>query len=213
MAEGGHARIRPRSLSRHGAVTAAAAATPGFMHYERSDADKADLDRISASLNSVHSLKGGFVQIGPDGQVDQGTFYIQKPGRMRFEYAAPNPVLIVSDGSNVAVQNRRSTRWTLSAGDDAAQPHPLRRPESEAQPVHRRASRGTVSSSLARAPSSNASGNITIVFSDPGLELRQWTVVDAQGYSTTVSLRDLKQDTAIDPTLYKIADASATGEK
>lgn len=193
------------------AVTAAAAATPGFMHYERSDADKADLDRISNSLNSVHSLKGGFVQIGPDGQVDQGTFYIQKPGRMRFEYAAPNPVLIVSDGSNVAVQNRRlntvdayplvTTPLSLILSDDLN----LKRNPSIAG-ITREPGELILS---ARAASSKVSGNLTMVFSDPGLELRQWTIVDAQGYSTTVSLRDVQPGVTLDPALFKLPEPPA----
>src|ERR1700691_4249386 len=90
-----------------GLASAALAATPGFLHYERSQADQDDLDRISAYLNAIHTMKGSFVQLGPDGQIDEGVFYIEKPGRMRFEYHAPNPLLIVSDGDTVAVQNRR----------------------------------------------------------------------------------------------------------
>ena len=83
-----------------GLASAALAATPGFLHYERSQADQDDLDRISAYLNAIHTMKGSFVQLGPDGQIDEGVFYIEKPGRMRFEYHAPNPVLIVSDGES-----------------------------------------------------------------------------------------------------------------
>src|ERR1700733_10167954 len=70
-------------------------------------ADQTDLDRVSAYLNAMHSLKGNFVQIGPEGHVDEGRFYILKPGRMRFEYAPPNPTLVVSDGSTVAVTNKQ----------------------------------------------------------------------------------------------------------
>ena len=45
-------------------------------------------------------------------------------------------------------------------------------------------------------------GNITIMFSDPGLELRQWTVVDAQGLATTVSLRNLQTGVSFQPVLF-----------
>ncbi|HWE06106.1 MAG TPA: outer membrane lipoprotein carrier protein LolA, partial [Rhizomicrobium sp.] len=70
-----------------------------------SQADRADLERLSNALNAIHTLEGTFVQIGPEGQVDQGKFFIQKPGRMRFEYTPPNPTLVVSDGRWVAVEN------------------------------------------------------------------------------------------------------------
>ncbi len=52
-------------------------------------------------------MKGGFIQIGPNGEVDQGEFALSKPGRVRFQYNPPTPTLIVSDGSTVAVENTR----------------------------------------------------------------------------------------------------------
>jgi outer membrane lipoprotein-sorting protein len=185
---------------------ASQAATPGFMHFERSDADKADLDRISAYLNGMHTLKGSFIQIGPDGQVDEGVFYIEKPGRMRFEYHAPNPVLIVSDGSTVAVANRRlntvdhyplwSTPLDLILSDDLN----LKRNPSVAG-VTREPGEIIVN---ARASSSKVNGNISLIFTDPTLELRQWTIVDGQDLSTTVSIRDLQPDVTLDPSLFTL---------
>lgn len=185
---------------------AACAEPPSFQRLERSEADIEDLDRISAYLNSIHTLKGSFIQIGPDGQVDQGTFYISKPGRMRFEYNPPNPVLVVSDGSTVAVANRRlntvdhyplfSTPLSLILSDDLN----LKRNRSIAG-ITREPGEIIVS---ARAASAKVNGNLTLVFSDPGLELRQWTIVDGQGLSTTVSLRDLQPGTNLDPALFTL---------
>src|SRR5579862_6821406 len=93
-----------------------------------SEAQRNDLARVSHAMNAIRSMEGNFVQVGPEGQIDQGRFYIAKPGRMRFEYANPNPTLIVSDGRWVAVENRklntvdRYALWTtplsLILGDD-----------------------------------------------------------------------------------------------
>jgi outer membrane lipoprotein-sorting protein len=189
----------------------ASAAPAGYMHFERSDQDNTDLDHISAYLNAMHSLKGSFVQIGPEGQIDEGVFYIEKPGRMRFEYSEPNPVLIVSDGSNVAVANRKlntvdhyplfSTPLSLILSDDVNLKHNPSIASIAREPgeiiVH------------ARASSSKMNGNLTLVFTSPNLELRQWTVVDGQGLSTTVSLRDVQPGATIDPALFKLPDANA----
>ena len=87
-------------------------------HLDLSDADRAELDAISAYLNGIVTLKGGFIQIEPSGGVDQGSFYISKPGKMRFEYDPPSPTLIVADGHTVAVANKRLNtvdRYPLSA--------------------------------------------------------------------------------------------------
>src|SRR6266481_4235745 len=76
-------------------------------HLDLSEADRNELDGVSAYLNGIVTLKGGFVQIGPNGAVDEGIFYISKPGKMRFEYKPPSPTLIVADGNTVAVANTR----------------------------------------------------------------------------------------------------------
>lgn len=193
---------------------AAFAAPAGFMHFERSNADDADLDRVSAYLNSIHSMKGSFVQLGPQGQVDEGIFYIDKPGRMRFEYHAPNPVLVVSDGTTVAVQNRKlgtvdtypllSTPLSLVLSDSLN----LKRNPSIAG-LSREPGELIVN---ARAASNKVSGNLSLVFTSPVLELRQWTIVDAQGLSTTVSLRDVQTGVTLDPSLFKLPEGKSSAK-
>ncbi|HEX3810995.1 MAG TPA: outer membrane lipoprotein carrier protein LolA [Rhizomicrobium sp.] len=162
--------------------------------HKLTDQDKADLDRVSAYLNSIKTMQGAFIQIGPNGQADQGKFYIAKPGRMRFEYAPPNPVLLVSDGSTVFVRNSQlntTDHYPLSQT-------PLELILSNTIDLKKRAEivgidrgPGTLTVS-ARSNSSRAQGNITLVFATPTLELRQWTVLDAQGLSTTVALRNVQ---------------------
>lgn len=188
------------------------AAVPAFQH-ELSDSDKADLDRVSTYLNSIHTLKAAFVQIGPEGQVDEGTFYVEKPGRMRFQYAPPNPTFVVSDGATVAVANRRlntvdrypiwSTPLNLILSNDVN----LKKNQDIAG-VERQPGELIVS---ARSRSQKVNGNITLVFAEPNLELRQWTVVDAQGLATTVSVRDVHTDVTLDASLFVIPEAKKGG--
>src|SRR5206468_1953636 len=65
------------------------------------------IDRVNAYLTSVQSLVGDFVQVGPDGSRTEGKFYMQKPGRIRFEYDPPSPVELIADGQSLAVRDRR----------------------------------------------------------------------------------------------------------
>src|SRR5258708_28522181 len=78
---------------------------PQRLYQAYSDQQKADLDKISAYLNAFQSLKASFVQIGPEGGLDQGEVSIQKPGQIRFEYRPPSPVLVVATGGSVYVKN------------------------------------------------------------------------------------------------------------
>jgi outer membrane lipoprotein-sorting protein len=156
--------------------------------------NRAEIERIDDYLNSIRTMKGGFVQIDPDGQVDQGTFALSKPGRMRFEYAPPASTLIVSDGTTVAVQNPKlrtvdkyplsQTPLDLILGDriDLLHNHSIvGAGRQQDQFIVKARSRG-----------GNTQGNISLVFSEPGLELRQWTVIDNQGLSTTVALQNVQ---------------------
>ncbi len=169
---------------------------------------KAELDRVSAALNAIHSMRGGFVQIDPDGSTEQGKFYIQKPGRMRFEYDPPSPTLIVSNGTTVAVKNTKLDtvdRYPLiSTPLDIVLSDKLDLKSNGAvTDVERRDNSIIVK---ARAADKNVQGAITLVFTDPGLELRQWTVIDAQGSTTTVALRDVEKGVSLSPALFEMKE-------
>jgi len=169
-----------------------------------SDEQKAQLDKISAYLNGIHSLKARFVQIGPEGGTDQGTLYIQKPGQIRFEYDPPSPLLIVATNGRVYVKNSRLN--TLDTYDLSDTPLGL----LLNQTVDLKANRAVMGVNdqngmvtvQARTSTNRNNSNITMVFSSPGLELRQWTVRDNQGGNTTVALQSVEAGAAIDSTLF-----------
>jgi len=173
-----------------------------------SEQERDDLVRVSAYLNSISTLKGGFIQVGPDGQLDQGMFYLKKPGRLRFEYAAPNPNLIVADGQSIAVENKElktTDRYPLVSTplDIILQNNVDMTRDANVVAVERRAGALMIT---AREDSGPAEGEIMLVFADPGLELRQWVVVDAQGLRTTVVLRDMLKDVELDPKMFVIQE-------
>jgi outer membrane lipoprotein-sorting protein len=168
------------------------------------DEQKVQLDKVSAYLNSIRSLKARFVQIGPEGGTDQGTLYIQKPGQIRFEYNPPSPLLIVATGGRVYVKNSRLN--TVDHYDLADTPLGL----LLNQDVDLKANRAVMGITeqngavivQARTSTNRNNSNITLVFSAPALELRQWTVRDNQGGNTTVALQSAETGVAIDPVLF-----------
>jgi outer membrane lipoprotein-sorting protein len=177
-------------------------------HLELSDAERVELDAISAYLNGIVTLKGGFIQIEPSGNVDQGTFYISKPGKMRFVYDPPSPTLIVADGHTVAVANRRLNtidRYPLSetplglvVGNDIDLSH-------DPALLSVQHEQGAIILGV-RTNNSMSRANITLVFSEPQYELRQWSVIDNQGLTTTVALRDVVAGASLSPSLFQLPD-------
>jgi hypothetical protein len=65
----------------------------------------AAINELSEYLNSFKTIQGEFTQISPKGNLSRGVFFIKKPGKMRFEYAPPNPFLIVADGRWLTIKN------------------------------------------------------------------------------------------------------------
>lgn len=189
------------------AISLLAAATPvaaaGF-----NAAQKADLSRVSAALNAIHSMKGRFVQIDPNGGMEEGSFFIRKPGRMRFEYKPPTPTLIVSDGTTVAVRNTKlntTDRYPLvSTPLDLVLSDNLDLADDKA--VTGVSHEGDSLIVKAKSTDEKIQGAITLVFSDPGLELRQWTVIDAQGMATTVALQDVEKGVDLSPALFVLKE-------
>lgn len=173
-------------------------------HLDLSEADRDDVDAISAYLNGFTTLKGGFVQLDSHGALSQGTFYISKPGKMRFEYKPPSPTLIVADGHSVAVANLRLNtvdRYALAdtplgviLGDKVDIRHDPQLVAVQHQP-------GLILIGL-RTSKNRSQANIWLTFTEPQYELRQWSVTDEQGVTTTVTLRGLTTGMMLSPSLF-----------
>ncbi len=171
------------------------------------------LARASASLNQIRLLQGRFRQISPDGRATTGQFYMQRPGRLRFAYDSPATMLIVADGSVLAVQdtalrsvNRAPLRTTplyFVLKNDINLDRDAR--------ITRVIQRGQTLLITARDRTGDADGEITLMLSGPSLQLTSWDVVDAMGGRTRLSLSDLTTPSAIDSRLFRSPQPTATG--
>jgi outer membrane lipoprotein-sorting protein len=171
-------------------------------------ADARDLTRISNYLNGVKTLEGTFVQIGHDGELSEGLFYLRRPGRIRFEYKPPNPALVIADGTWVGVYDTRLN--TLDRIPLKSTPLSILlkkkvnlKKEDAIRSIERAPGLMRVT---AIDPDEPDQGSITMVFADNPLELRQWIVVDPQGLTTTVALSEMRSNVKIDNNLFFIED-------
>ena len=168
--------------------------------------DIQDLDRVSAYLNNMKTLAGGFTQIDSQGQVAEGLFYLRKPGKARFEYTKPTTLgAIVADGTWLVVQDTKlktTAHYPLNATPLSILLRSKVDLAGETRVVAVEREPGMLAIT-ARDETGIAQGELTLVFADPGLELRNWTIKDAQGALTTVALRDLRQGVVLDPRLFE----------
>jgi outer membrane lipoprotein-sorting protein len=165
------------------------------------------LEKINAYFNSVTTLQGKFVQVGPDGKKTEGQFFMLKPGRIRFEYDAPSPIELISDGDAVAVRDRNLATQDI-------------------YPLSQTPLRFLLSDKLDLLKDANVVGvygdelfmtvvieektvvagthRLMIMFGAKDYQLKQWTVTDPQGFDTTVAVSNLDTSKKPDPKLFKI---------
>jgi outer membrane lipoprotein-sorting protein len=168
---------------------------------------KAQAAKVSAYLSSLQTLVGNFVQVGPDGSRSKGDFYIQKPGKVRFEYDEPSPIDIVADGSSVAVRDRKLAtqdiyplsqtplRYLLSDRIDLLK---------DTNVVNVTADDLFISVTIEEKQALIGTSRLMLMVGAKDGQLKQWTVTDPQGYDTTVAIYNLDSSKKIDPSLFKI---------
>ena len=165
------------------------------------------LDKISGYLSGVQTLVGSFVQIGPDGRRVEGTFSIQKPGKVRFQYNPPSPIDIIADGSSVVVHDRSlatSDYYPLSQT-------PLRYLLADRIDLLRDTDVVSVSADdtfitvvIEETQVMVGTNRLMIMFDAKNLQLKQWTVTDPQGLDTTVAVYNLDTAKKPDPNIFVI---------
>jgi outer membrane lipoprotein-sorting protein len=168
---------------------------------------KAQAAKISAYLSSLQNLVGNFVQVGPDGTKTKGDFFIQKPGKVRFEYDPPNPIDIVADGTTLVVRDRKLAtqdiyplsqtplRYLLSDRIDLMK---------DTNVVNVTADDVFVSVTIEEKQALVGTSRLMLMVGAKDGQLKQWTVTDPQGYDTTVAVYNLDSTKKIDPGMFKI---------
>jgi outer membrane lipoprotein-sorting protein len=170
--------------------------------------DQALVEKATAYLQGLKSVTGRFVQTSFSGSTSSGVFYMQRPGKARFQYDPPAQMVVVSDGYNVSVVDAR-----LKTHDQ----YPLgRTPLIILLANQVRLDRGAVVTEVSRSADGFSitardgrkatAGSITLDFSRDPIALRGWSVVDAQGRQTKVTLGGLSPTANLDPNLFVIQD-------
>jgi outer membrane lipoprotein-sorting protein len=181
--------------------------TPANIFSTFDAAQKAQATKVSTYLSSLQTLVGNFVQVGPDGSKTKGEFYIQKPGKVRFEYEAPSPIAIIADGSSVAVRDRKLAtqdiyplsqtplRYLLSDRIDLLK---------DTNVVNVTADDVFVSVTIEEKQALIGTSRLMLMVGAKDGQLKQWTVTDPQGYDTTVAVYNLDTSKKVDPGMFKI---------
>ncbi len=160
---------------------------------------------ISDHFTKVPTMAGEFIQFDPKGNQTNGKFYIQRPGKIRFNYNDPTPIKIISNGKTVAVNNRKLKTWdfyplkktplSLVLGSKMAlDPKTIRAVTSDAD----------LTTIVMGDDRIFGNSEITMMFDPTTFDLRQWIIKDAQGKETTVMIFNVQKNVKIPAKYFKV---------
>jgi len=161
---------------------------------------------VERYINSIRTAQARFVQSNPNGSVVQGTLYIRRPGRMRFEYDAPSKLKIVADGTQV-------TMWDPNTKDFGQWPigwtaatflvkEPLQLSGDLTVQAAQRDANGLLALTLVQTRKPQE-GKVIVRVSENPMQLRGWSIIDNRGNKVDVTLTDLRTGVQLADSLFK----------
>lgn len=167
--------------------------------------DSFPLSRIDAYLNDYSRLQARFTQTAPDGGIGEGMLYLERPGKMRWDYAPPHPVVMVASGAILTYYDRELAQTSHLSLDDhwlgVLTKSDLRLNElPQLQTITREM--GEIHLLLAQEE-----GSVTLSFSESPLILKRLAVVDATGQSTLITLADIRRAEPFSKDFFTLRDA------
>ena len=169
-------------------------------------AQQAGVPEVETYINSIRTLQARFVQSNPNGSVVQGTLYLSKPGRMRFQYDPPSQLKIVADGSQVTMWDpatRDFGQWPI--GWTAASflvKEPLQLSGDITVEALQRQQDGLLALTMTQTRKPQE-GKFIVRMSESPMQLRGWSIIDNRGNKVDVTLTDLKTGTQLADSLFK----------
>jgi len=170
------------------------------------EASQSDLDKIENYLNNLHSLKANFIQMASNGGTAEGKIYISKPSKIRMEYTAPEPLLIVGNGDYIIYHDKELDQITNIDYKDIPATVILTRKikfdgtNLKVTDLYKDSGQTSITVETPKTPGVKP---ITLVFDNEPFKLKQWKVIDPQNIEITVSLFDTEQDEELSDSLFK----------
>ena len=170
-------------------------------------ADPYSLANISQYLHNLKILKADFSQINPDDTISSGTILIKRPGRMRFEYYKPDKTLVLVSAGALAIFDPN--------GDDKPITYPIRNNpislilKGEVDLLNSRIvgnykvsdEKGVL---MIKDPKTPELGSVELVFTGAKPELEKFTIINENGSSTSILLKDIEYPKKLNDTLFSI---------
>lgn len=183
--------------------------------YPLTNEDKAVLGRIESYLTGIHTITADFIQAAPNGDISTGKFYLDRPGKLRMEYAPPTPVLMVANGSYIVYYDKeldQVSRILLESTLVGFLAREKVRFDDTVIITGMKRENNILRVSLVQSEHPR-DGMLTLEFSDNPLAVHNIIIKDSAGQVTTVALNNARFNTSIDPELFVFKDPHLGGKR
>ena len=164
------------------------------------------LQRIEVYLNEMKTLRADFLQVSSNGAVATGKLLLQRPGKIRFEYDPPSPIMLIADGYFLRYVDKDLEQvthiWLEDTPIGFLLEDDLKLSGSITVTKFSR-NANLLTATLARSKEPEK-GTVSLIFSDRPLRLKKWVIKDAQGITTTITLNNRERPMKIDPALFEL---------
>ena len=177
--------------------------------------EKAIEKSVETYLSAITTMKSRFIQTSQGGDQVAGTFYLKRPGRMRFQYDAPMTDFIVADGTFVyyydgELKQQSSTLISQSLADFFLRKKLTLSGDLRVDGIRRDGEYLIINMVQAKDP---MAGSLSLLLTENPMQLKKWRVVDAQGLITEVELFEIQSGISLDGDLFHYYDPTRTAPK
>jgi outer membrane lipoprotein-sorting protein len=179
-------------------------APPQTSQFTAAPEQVAIIGKINAYFNNLKNLEGEFLQTDADDKRKKGKFYIERPGKVRFDYSLPSRQKIISNGKYLAIEDHdlnTTDRYPLEST-------PFRLLLTKEVDLMKDANilaldvGDNVVVVTVQDKEANNGGQIRLFFDWPQLQLKEWIISDPQGLNTRIQLADMALNKDADPKLF-----------
>lgn len=162
---------------------------------------------IEAYLNGLTTVVADFLQTDSAGKISDGKFFLKRPGKLRWQYNPPVPVLIVGNGNTLSYVDLELNQVSRASADASlsaflSRPH-ISFKSKDVNVVAFGSKAGATRISLQR-PGHADEGTLTLVFDEHPLVLRKMEVVDSTGKTTIISFHNVRQGEQLSDQLFYV---------
>ncbi|MEO0328036.1 MAG: outer membrane lipoprotein carrier protein LolA [Pseudomonadota bacterium] len=171
--------------------------------------EKEAIEAISNHFESVPTMSGEFIQFGPNGEQTGGKFFIKRPGKIRFNYENPSPIMVVSNGRTLAVNNKKLKTWNYYPLDKTPLSLLLSKQiQISDESIRSVEAREDITTVVMGNKKIFGDSEITLLFDPQSQDLRQWTIKDAQGKETSVMIFNVQKNVDFPGNFFYVKPAS-----